>query len=76
VLHGINLSSQQHLWWKCLGSELIASLQIVSRVRDNYSNFTGQQVAKLLNENLKRAKLDKANQERLEFWHSRGIDVK
>jgi hypothetical protein len=27
VLHGINLSSQQHTWWKCLSADIISLLQ-------------------------------------------------
>lgn len=76
VLHGINLSSQQHTWWKCLGAEVIRLLQPVQSVGDNYNSFMGQQIAKVLNENLIQAKIERANRERIEFWKSRGIDVK
>lgn len=76
VLHGINLSSQQHLWWKCLGSEVISSLQIVGRIRDNHNNFVGQQIASIFSEDLMQAKIAQANRERLEFWKSRGVDIK
>lgn len=71
VLHGINLSSQQHMWWKCLGAEVISLLQPVQGVRDNYSSFIGQQAAEILNENLRQAKIERANQERIEFWQAR-----
>lgn len=76
VLHGINLSSQQHTWWKCLGAEVIRLLQPVESVGDNYNSFMSQQIAKVLNENLRQAKIERANRERIEFWKSREIDVK
>jgi len=60
VLHGINLSSQQHTWWKCLGAEVITLLQPVQSVGSNYNNFVGQQIADVLNENLRQAKIKKA----------------
>ncbi len=71
ILYGINLSSQQHMWWKCLGAEVINLLQPVQRVRDNYSSFIGQQSAEILNENLRQAKIEQANRERTEFWQAR-----
>lgn len=71
VLHGINLSSQQHTWWKCLGAEVISLLQPVQGVKDNYSSFIGQQAAEVLNENLRQAKIEQANRERIEFWQAR-----
>lgn len=76
VLYGINLSSQQNTWWNCLGAEVIHLLQPAQSVGDNYNSLMGQQIAKLLNENLRQAKIEKANRERIEFWKSRGIDVK
>lgn len=76
VLYGINLSSQQHTWWKCLGAEIINLLQPVQGVRDNHNSFLSQQIADLLNENLRQAKIERANRERIEFWKNRGIDVK
>ncbi|MGF1496262.1 MAG: lecithin retinol acyltransferase family protein [Elainellaceae cyanobacterium] len=76
VRYGINLSSQQHTWWKCLGSEVISLLQPVQGIRDNCGDFTGQLIADWLNENLRQAKIERANRERIEFWKSRGIDVR
>jgi hypothetical protein len=76
VLHGINLSSQQHLWWKCLGAEVISLLQPVQSVGGNYNRWMSQQIAEVLKENLRQAKIERANQERIEFWKSRGINVK
>ena len=75
VLYGINLSSQQHTWWKCLGAEIISLLQPVQGVKENYNNFMSQQIADVLNENLSQAKIERANRERIEFWKNRGIDV-
>jgi hypothetical protein len=76
VLYGINLSSQQHTWWKCLGAEIISFLQPVQGIRDNHNSFISQQIADVLNENLRQAKIERANRERIEFWKNRGIDVK
>ena len=76
VLHGINLSSQQHTWWKCLGAEVISLLQPVQGLQDSYSSFMSQQVAEVLSENLRQVKIEKANRERIDFWKFRGIDVK
>lgn len=76
VLHGINLSSQQNTWWKCLGAELVSLLQPVQSVGSNYHTFMGQQIANVLNENLRQAKIERANRERIEFWKSRGVDTK
>jgi len=76
VLYGINLSSQQHTWWKCLGAEAISLLQPVQGPRDNYNSFMSQWVAKVLNKSLRQAKIEQANQERIEFWKTRRIDVK
>jgi len=75
VLYGINLSSQQHTWWKCLGAEIVSLLHPVQGVRDNYNSFISQQIADVLNENLRQAKIERANRERIEFWKNRGIDV-
>ena len=76
VLHGINLSSQQHTWWKCLGAEVISLLQPVQGLQDSYSSFMSQQVAEVLSENLRQVKIEKANRERIDFWKFRGIDAK
>lgn len=76
VLHGINLSSQQHTWWKCLGAEVISLLQPVQGLQDSYSSFMSQQVAEVLSENLRQVKIEKANRERIDFWKFRGIDVR
>lgn len=76
VLYGINLSSQQHTWWKCLGAEAIGLLQPVPNIGDNYNGFMEQQIRKILNENLRQAKIERANLDRINFWKARGIDVK
>ncbi|MCU0565789.1 MAG: lecithin retinol acyltransferase family protein [Oculatellaceae cyanobacterium Prado106] len=75
VLHGINFSSQQHTWWKSLGAEVICFLQPVQPVRDNHNYFITQQIAAVLNENLRQARIERVNRERIEFWRSRGIHV-
>ncbi len=75
VLYGINLSSQQHTWWKCLGAEAISRLQLVQPVIDNRNSFMSQQIAEVLNENLRQAKIERANRDRIEFWKARGINV-
>ncbi len=76
VLYGINLSSQQHTEWKCLGAEVVSLLQPVQSVADNHSSFMGQQIAGVLNENLRQAKIERAKREHIEFWKARGVDVK
>lgn len=75
VLYGLNLSSQQHTWWKGLGAEVISLLQPTQGIGANYQSFTRQQVADVLNETLRQERIRRANQERVEFWESRGIDV-
>lgn len=76
VLYGLNLSSQKNLWWKSLGAEVISILQPVQGVGENHNTFMAQQIADVLSENLRQAKIEKANQERIDFWKSRGVDVK
>ncbi|OKH46210.1 hypothetical protein NIES30_17605 [Phormidium tenue NIES-30] len=76
VLYGINLSSQQHTWWKDLGAEVISRLQLTQGRGANYQTFMRQQVAELLNENLRQEHIKRANQERIDFWKARGVDVK
>jgi len=75
VLYGIDLSSQQHLEWKSLGSKMISQLQPVQSMRSNYNSIMSQQISDVLKENLRRAKIEQANQKRIEFWKSKGIDV-
>ena len=75
VLYGINLSSQQHTWWKDLGAEVISRLQPTQGRGANYQTFMRQQVAELLNENLRQERIKRANQERIDFWKARGVDV-
>ena len=75
VLHGINVSSQVDHWWKNLGAEVFAILQPTQSKRDNVSDYIGHQVAGIFEENLKQARIMRANKARLEFWQSRGIPV-
>lgn len=76
VLHGLNLSSQQHVWWKNLGSEIISFLQPTQSQRENLNTYVNQQASEILQENLRQAKIERANRERIEFWKSRGIETK
>lgn len=39
-------------------------------------NEIDRQIANIFNENLRQAKIERANRERIEFWRSRGIEVK
>jgi Lecithin retinol acyltransferase len=71
VLYGINLSSQQHIWWKGLSADVISLLQPAQSISENYNSFLSQQIAEVLNEKLRQAKIDKANQDRIEFWKNR-----
>jgi hypothetical protein len=71
VLYGINLSSQQHTWWKCISADLVSLLQPTQSISENYNSFMSQQIAEVLNENLRQAKIDKANQDRRKFWENR-----
>lgn len=75
VLYGLNFSSQQHTWWKELGAEVLSRLQPTQGRGANYQSFMRQQVADLLNENLRQERIKRANQERIDFWKARGIDV-
>jgi hypothetical protein len=72
VLHGINLSSQRHTWWKCLSADIISILQPAQSISENYNSFMIQQIVEVLNENLRQSKIDKANQDRIKFWENRG----
>jgi hypothetical protein len=71
VFYGINLSSQQHTWWKCLSADIISLLQPAQSISENYNSFMSQQIAEVLNESLRQAKIDQANQDRIEFWKNR-----
>jgi hypothetical protein len=67
VIHGINLSSQQYTWWKSLGAEVISFLQPVQSKRANYNSFMARQISEVFQENLRQARIEKANRERNEF---------
>lgn len=71
VLYGINLSTQQHVWWKELSAEVISSLLPVNSKRKNIDLAVGNLAAEILNENLRVAKIERANQDRIEFWKKR-----
>lgn len=52
---------------------------IVESVRkppENGRQPIDRQIADIFNENLRQAKIDRANRERIEFWRNRGIEVK
>lgn len=69
VYYGLNLSSQQHVWWKELSARLISQLQYANSVNDN----TLQRIANQLNENLRQAKIEKTKQQLNELCRARGI---
>ncbi len=71
VLYGINLSTQQHVWWKELSAEVISSLLPVNSKSKNIDQVAGSLAASILNENLRLAKVERANQARIEFWEKR-----
>lgn len=75
VIYGLNLSSQQNLWWKNLGAEVISKLQPVQGKDENYQSFVRDQILDFLNENLRQALIERANQNRIAFWKDRGIDL-
>jgi hypothetical protein len=76
VLHGLNFSSQQHVWWKSLGASMISFLQPTQSASENYHSHMCKQISEVLNENLRQAKIERANRERMEFWKDRGVDIK
>lgn len=61
VLYGINLSSQQYTWWKCLGAEVISFLQPVQSKRANYNSLMAQQISEVFKENLRQARQKEAD---------------
>ena len=73
VAHGLALSSQQHIWWKDLSAKTIRILQPTQDKHCNISDAIGREVADVLNENLRQAKIRKAKQERIAFWEARGV---
>ena len=73
VLYGLNLSSQKNLWWKNLGANVISCLQPTQSVQENCQEYMRQQIADVLKENLRQAKIDRVNREHIEFWQGRGI---
>jgi hypothetical protein len=75
VLHGLPLSSQQHVWWKDLGANIISLLQPTQSVGENYHSHMSKQIAEVLNENLRQAKIERTNRQRIEFWKARGVDL-
>jgi hypothetical protein len=68
VLHGLNFSSQQHVWGKTLGASIISFLQPTQSVSENCHNHMSRQISEVLNENLRQSQIERANHERIEFW--------
>ena len=73
VAHGLALSTQQQTWWKDLSAKTIRILQLTQDTHSNISDAIGCEVADVLNENLRQAKIRKANQDRIAFWEARGV---
>lgn len=76
VLYGINISTQQHVWWKELSAEVISSLLPVNSKCKNLDQAVGHLAANILNENLRLAKIERANQAQIEFWKKRLNDIR
>jgi hypothetical protein len=79
VLYGINLCSQKYAIWKSLGTNILeilnVSLDLSQSKRENYNSFICQQAANIFVENLRQAKIERANQDRIEFWRNRGVYI-
>lgn len=74
VLHGINHSRQMYDSFNQIGAIVVEMLQPVNSASANYSDAVAMQAAYLLNEQLRKAKIDYANAERVEFWSLLGVD--
>lgn len=75
VKYGLPLSGQMDQWWKELGAELIALLQPTQDKSGNISDYVGKQASNVLEENLRQARIARANKERRDFWMRRGIEL-
>lgn len=75
VLYGLPLSSQRNTPHKNLGSFLLSLIQPTNSIRENKNEIICQQAADILNENLRQAKIQRANEERIRFWAERGVEV-
>ncbi len=73
VAYGLALATQQHTWWKGLSAKTIRILQPTQDKHSNISDAVGREVANVLNENLRQAKIRNANQKRTAFWEAHGI---
>jgi Lecithin retinol acyltransferase len=76
VLYGLNFSSQQYVWWKNLGSSAVSFLQPTQSENENYQKYMNNQISDVLNENLRQAKIDRANLDRIDFWNERAAEIK
>ena len=75
VLHGLPQSSQMYLAFKQMGADVLAKLQPTQSVKQNRNAILAQLAAEVLQENHRRARIDKANQERIAFWRARGVEI-
>lgn len=75
VKHGLSMSGQVDSWWMRLGAEAVAILQSTQAKRDNFSDYVCRQVSDLFEEDLRQARIARANKERQDFWSQRGVDV-
>lgn len=75
VLHGINHSTQMYTHFKRLGAEVVALLQPTHGKAENYSEAVSQQAASCLNRGLIQARIERAIQDRRNFWASRGVSL-
>lgn len=73
VAHGLAISTQRYTWWKDLSAKTIRILQPTQDKHSNISDAIGREVADVLNENLRQARILNANQERIAFWEARGV---
>ena len=60
---------------RSLGAELIAKLQPTQDKSGNISDYVGKQASNVLEENLRQARIARANKERRDFWMRRGIEL-
>ncbi|MCP9913060.1 hypothetical protein KBZ07_06520, partial [Cyanobium sp. BA20m-14] len=70
----ISHSRQVYNSFKQMGAKVVEMLRPVQSVSENYSETVARQVAYRLNEQLRMARIDRANSRRVEFWSSRGIE--
>lgn len=74
VKHGFPMSGQVDAWWMLLGAEAVAMLQSMQARRGNVSDNVCRQIS-VFEENLRQARIVRANKECQDFWSQRGVDV-